>query len=78
MKKKKTTIPGIIKWVIAIILVVMQVYPFFYVFTSSFRRSSQPLLALRPPCCLRIGLVNRPFGVSLYRKFFYLRLSVRI
>ena len=37
MKKKKTTIPGIIKWVIAIILVVMQVYPFFYVFTSSFK-----------------------------------------
>ena len=37
MKKKKTTIPGIIKWVIALILVVMQVYPFFYVFTSSFK-----------------------------------------
>ena len=31
MKKKKTTIPSIIKWVIALILVVMQVYPFFYV-----------------------------------------------
>ena len=29
MKKKKTTIPSIIKWVIALILVVMQVYPFF-------------------------------------------------
>ena len=37
MKKKKTTIPSIIKWVIALILVVMQVYPFFYVFTSSFK-----------------------------------------
>ena len=35
MKKKKPTIPSIIKWVIALILVVMQVYPFFYVFTSS-------------------------------------------
>ena len=37
MKKKKPTIPSIIKWVIALILVVMQVYPFFYVFTSSFK-----------------------------------------
>ena len=37
MKKKKTTIPSINKWVIALILVVMQVYPFFYVFTSSFK-----------------------------------------
>ena len=37
MKKKKTTIPSIIKWVIALILVVMQVCPFFYVFTSSFK-----------------------------------------
>ena len=34
MKKKKPTIPSIIKWVIALILVVMQVYPFFYVSVS--------------------------------------------
>ena len=29
MKKKKVSIPGIIKWVIALLLVIMQVYPFF-------------------------------------------------
>ena len=34
MKKKKISIPGIIKWIIALLLVIMQVYPFFYVFTS--------------------------------------------
>ena len=37
MKKKKVSISGIIKWVIALLLVIMQVYPFFYVFTSSFK-----------------------------------------
>ena len=37
MKKKKVSISGIIKWVIALFLVIMQVYPFFYVFTSSFK-----------------------------------------
>lgn len=37
MKKKKVSIPSIIKWVIALFLVIMQVYPFFYVFTSSFK-----------------------------------------
>ena len=37
MKKKKTTIPSIIKWVIALILVVMQDYPFFDVYTSRFK-----------------------------------------
>ena len=37
MKKKKISIPGIIKWIIALLLVIMQVYPFFYVFTSSFK-----------------------------------------
>ena len=39
MKKKKISIPGIIKWIIALLLVIMQVYPFFYVFTSSFKSS---------------------------------------
>lgn len=37
MRKQKAAAGGIVKWVAAIFLVVMQVYPFFYVFTSSFK-----------------------------------------
>lgn len=37
MKRKKYTVGGAVKWVIAILLVLLQVYPFFYVFTSSFK-----------------------------------------
>ena len=37
MRKKKIAIGGILKWIIALLLVVIQVYPFFYVFTSSFK-----------------------------------------
>ena len=36
-EKEKSFHFGIIKWVIALLLVIMQVYPFFYVFTSSFK-----------------------------------------
>ena len=44
MKKKKTTIPSIIKWVIALILVVMQVYPFFYPYRFIFAFSTSLLI----------------------------------
>lgn len=37
MSSRKVRPGSIVKWVIAIILVVLQVYPFFYVFTSSFK-----------------------------------------
>ncbi len=37
MKRRKYTVGGAVKWVIAILLVLLQVYPFFYVFTSSFK-----------------------------------------
>lgn len=37
MKKKKLSVGCIVKWVLAILLVVLQVYPFLYVFTSSFK-----------------------------------------
>ena len=37
MSSRKVSPGSIVKWVIAIILVVLQVYPFFYVFTSSFK-----------------------------------------
>ena len=37
MNRRKYTVGGAVKWVIAILLVLLQVYPFFYVFTSSFK-----------------------------------------
>ena len=37
MNKRKLSAGSFIKWVIALVLVVIQVYPFFYVFTSSFK-----------------------------------------
>lgn len=37
MRKKKLSVGSVVKWILAIILVVLQVYPFFYVFTSSFK-----------------------------------------
>lgn len=37
MKAKKWTVGTVIKWILAILLVIIQVYPFFYVFTSSFK-----------------------------------------
>lgn len=37
MEKKKASVGGTVKWVLAILLVLIQVYPFFYVFTSSFK-----------------------------------------
>ena len=37
MRKKKISVGGIVKWVLAILLVIIQVYPFLYVFTSSFK-----------------------------------------
>lgn len=37
MRKKKISAGSIVKWVLAILLVIIQVYPFLYVFTSSFK-----------------------------------------
>lgn len=37
MRRKKVSAGSIVKWVLAILLVVIQVYPFLYVFTSSFK-----------------------------------------
>ncbi|WP_373218224.1 carbohydrate ABC transporter permease [Ruminococcus sp. 5_1_39BFAA] len=37
MRKQKVTAGSIVKWVLAILLVIIQVYPFLYVFTSSFK-----------------------------------------
>ena len=37
MRKKRISVGGTVKWIIAILLVIMQVYPFLYVFTSSFK-----------------------------------------
>ena len=37
MNKRKLSAGSFIKWAIALALVVIQVYPFFYVFTSSFK-----------------------------------------
>lgn len=37
MKQKKLSVGGVVKWVLAILLVILQVYPFLYVFTSSFK-----------------------------------------
>lgn len=37
MEKKKASVGGTVKWVLAILLVLIQVYPLFYVFTSSFK-----------------------------------------
>lgn len=37
MNKRKLSAVSFIKWTIALVLVVIQVYPFFYVFTSSFK-----------------------------------------
>ncbi|MDC7290533.1 carbohydrate ABC transporter permease [Blautia schinkii] len=37
MRTKKFTVGGTVKWFLAIILVIVQVYPFLYVFTSSFK-----------------------------------------
>lgn len=36
-RSKKRIIPGIIKWFFAILLLIIQVYPIFYVITSSFK-----------------------------------------
>lgn len=37
MNKRKLSAGSFIKWTIALVLVVIQVYPFFYVFTSGFK-----------------------------------------
>lgn len=37
MKIKKLSVGSVVKWVLAILLVILQVYPFLYVFTSSFK-----------------------------------------
>lgn len=37
MRTKKVSVGGTVKWFLAIILVIVQVYPFLYVFTSSFK-----------------------------------------
>lgn len=37
MKKKELSVGGVVKWILAILLVILQVYPFLYVFTSSFK-----------------------------------------
>lgn len=37
MSKKRLSLGGALKWIIAIALVIIQVYPFLYVFTSSFK-----------------------------------------
>ena len=37
MKRKKFSVGSVVKWVLAILLVILQVYPFLYVFTSSFK-----------------------------------------
>lgn len=37
MKKRRISIGGTVKWILAILLVVIQVYPFLYVFLSSFK-----------------------------------------
>lgn len=37
MKKQKFTLGSVFKWILAILLVILQVYPFVYVFTSSFK-----------------------------------------
>lgn len=37
MRKQKFSVGSVVKWVLAILLLILQVYPFFYVFTSSFK-----------------------------------------
>lgn len=37
MKRKKLSVGSAVKWILAILLVVLQVYPFLYVFASSFK-----------------------------------------
>lgn len=57
MRKKKFSVGGTVKWVIAILLVVVQVYPFLYVFTSSFKSLDdfQKLPAYALPSFLYLG-----------------------
>lgn len=37
MKKRKFTLGSVVKWILAMLLVILQAYPFVYVFTSSFK-----------------------------------------
>lgn len=37
MRRKKISVGSIVKWILAILLVILQVYPFLYVFASSFK-----------------------------------------
>lgn len=37
MKRKKLSVGSAVKWILAILLVILQVYPFLYVFASSFK-----------------------------------------
>ena len=57
MRKKRISVGGTVKWIIAILLVIMQVYPFLYVFTSSFKSLDdfQKLPAYAMPSALYLG-----------------------
>ena len=57
MKKRRISIGGTVKWILAILLVVIQVYPFLYVFLSSFKSLDdfRKLPAYALPSALYLG-----------------------
>ena len=57
MKRKKFSVGSVVKWVLAILLVILQVYPFLYVYTATFKSLAdfRQLPAYALPSSLYLG-----------------------